>query len=178
MLDKILEFFGFRPTPPPPPPPPPDEDFKLRLIRLHNEYRADHGESALALDFKLDTAAQKHSQWMYDNGRMSHNEGSRDPGDRITEEGYKWSTYGENIAAGYDTPEDVFDGWVHSPGHRANILRGGFKDVGFGIVGKYWTVDFGAKANFGDHMPEGITKEGWSEPVPPPPEPFIPYPPL
>jgi len=176
MLNKILDFFGFGPTPPPNPNPPPvpDGDFKSRLLKLHNDYRVSHGISPLSLNFILGDAAQKHSDWMYANGKMSHNEGSKDPGDRMTEAGYKWSTYGENIAAGYPVPEDVFDGWIHSLGHRANILRESFKDVGFGISGKYWTVDFGAKANFAEYLPGGIAKSGWSEPVPEPPPEFPP----
>ncbi len=182
MLDKILEFLGIRPTPtpPPPPPPPPDGDFKKRLLELHNNYRENRKITPLNLDVLLDNAAQGHSEWMYETGRMSHNQNGKDPGDRMTEAGYKWSTYGENIAAGYETPEDVFDGWLSSPGHRSNIVRSSYKDVGFGIAGKYWTVNFGTKANFDENLPEGLAKEGWSEPLPPPPppEPFIPYPPL
>ena len=40
---------------------------------------------------------------------------------------------GENIAAGYTSPEAVMDGWMHSDGHRANILDDRFKSVGVGV---------------------------------------------
>lgn len=39
---------------------------------------------------------------------------------------------GENIAAGAETPEDVVDGWMNSPGHRRNILDKNFKELGVG----------------------------------------------
>src|SRR3954451_16311324 len=44
---------------------------------------------------------------------------------------------GENIAWGswdYATPANIVDGWMHSPGHRANILNGRFHEIGLGIA--------------------------------------------
>ena len=43
-----------------------------------------------------------------------------------------YRTAGENIAAGYATPEAVVDGWLHSEGHRANILNEDFTQMGGG----------------------------------------------
>lgn len=43
-------------------------------------------------------------------------------------------TAGENIAAGQRTPEEVVTSWMNSPGHRANILNGSFKEIGIGSV--------------------------------------------
>lgn len=69
------------------------------------------------------------------------------PGDRITDAGYRWSTYGENIAKGQRTPAAVMDSWMNSPGHRANILNCSFKELGVGVEdspgGIVWTQDFG-----------------------------------
>src|SRR4051794_6442425 len=39
-------------------------------------------------------------------------------------------TAGENIAFGYETPRALVSGWMHSPGHRANILSRSFHRVG------------------------------------------------
>ena len=39
---------------------------------------------------------------------------------------------GENIAAGYQSPAAVVEGWMNSPGHRANILRESFVHMGVG----------------------------------------------
>ena len=58
-------------------------------------------------------------------------------------------TLGENIAAGNPTPEEVVDSWMHSPGHRANILNKDFKELGVGYCYKdnstykhYWIQMF------------------------------------
>ena len=62
---------------------------------------------------------------------------------------------GENLAWGtgsYGTPRGAVEAWMDSPGHRANILKRSFRDMGVGIVlgvpvsdaaGTTYTVDFG-----------------------------------
>src|SRR5919109_1185606 len=71
--------------------------------------------------------------------------------DRDAVAGYTgWSAIGENIAAGYPTPEAVVAGWMSSPGHRANILSPNFTEIGIGLAqggkyGSYWTQDFGTR---------------------------------
>ena len=56
---------------------------------------------------------------------------------------------GENIAAGQKTPEEVFDSWMNSAGHRGNILNPGFSIMGVGFVYAdddyryYWAQLFG-----------------------------------
>lgn len=53
---------------------------------------------------------------------------------------------GENIAYGYPTPEVAMSEWMSSPGHKANILRGTFSQLGvaaFKSGGEtYWVQDF------------------------------------
>lgn len=43
--------------------------------------------------------------------------------------GIQYWTAGENIAYGYSTPQSVFNAWMNSTGHRANILNSGFEDM-------------------------------------------------
>ncbi|MFD0328838.1 CAP domain-containing protein [Streptacidiphilus monticola] len=54
---------------------------------------------------------------------------------------------GENIARGQQTPAAVMDAWMHSPGHRANILNCSYHSLGVGAYfapgGPWWTQDFG-----------------------------------
>ena len=38
--------------------------------------------------------------------------------------GYDWKAWGENIAAGHQTPESVVQDWVKSPTH-ADVRHGG-----------------------------------------------------
>lgn len=117
-----------------------------RIVELVNAERSKAGCSPVKLNATLTKAAQAHSEDMASHRNMSHtgSDGSS-PGDRITRAGYNWSTYGENVAYGYSTPEQVMAGWMSSPGHKANILNCGFKEIGVGLAqpGNYWTQDFG-----------------------------------
>ena len=115
-----------------------------RVVELVNQERAEAGCAPVTANSTLATAAQRHSEDMASTGTMSHtgSDGS-DPGERITRAGYAWSTYGENVAYGYSTPEQVMQGWMTSPGHKANILNCSFKEIGVGLSGTYWTQDFG-----------------------------------
>ncbi|MFD4243966.1 CAP domain-containing protein [Streptomyces sp. NPDC058525] len=117
------------------------------VVALVNQERAKAGCSALTVNAKLTTAALNHSKDMAAHSNMSHtgSDGS-DPGQRITRAGYAWMTYGENVAYGYSTPEQVMTGWMNSPGHRENILNCSFKEIGVGLAqpNSYWTQSFGA----------------------------------
>ncbi|MBL1106475.1 CAP domain-containing protein [Streptomyces sp. 5-8] len=116
------------------------------ILQLVNAERGKAGCQPLTLNATLTKAAQAHSADMAAHQNMSHtgSDGSN-PGDRITRAGYTWSSYGENVAYGYSTAQQVMAGWMSSPGHRANILNCGFKEIGVGLAqpGSYWTQDFG-----------------------------------
>lgn len=65
------------------------------------------------------------------------------------EVGISYSTAGENIAAGQQTPAAVMNSWMNSTGHRANILNSAFKHIGVGYTysqstqyGAYWVQLF------------------------------------
>ncbi|MFD4789479.1 CAP domain-containing protein [Streptomyces sp. NPDC058459] len=117
-----------------------------RVVELVNAERTKAGCSPVQLNSTLSKAAQDHSADMAAHNTMSHtgSDGS-DPGSRITAAGYRWSAYGENVAYGYSTPEQVMAGWMNSTGHRENILNCSFKEIGVGLAqpGSYWTQDFG-----------------------------------
>jgi uncharacterized protein YkwD len=129
-----------------------DALFECQVIHLINQERANHGIPPLTSNLLLHTAARGHSTNMAQNNFFSHTglDGSS-PGDRITAAGYVWSTWGENIAAGYSTPAQVVAGWMSSTqGHREAILNPNYTEVGIGYAynnsstwGHYWTTDFG-----------------------------------
>ncbi|MFE1878491.1 sigma-70 family RNA polymerase sigma factor [Streptomyces diastatochromogenes] len=125
-------------------------DTVTQVVALVNKERAAAGCGPLTEDPQLEKAAQGHSDDMAARNFFDHtNPDGADPGQRITAAGYRWSTYGENIAQGQQTPQAVMDSWMNSPGHRANILNCSFKDIGVGVHkgsgGPWWTQDFGAK---------------------------------
>ncbi|MCT9006798.1 sigma-70 family RNA polymerase sigma factor [Streptomyces rhizosphaerihabitans] len=121
-----------------------------QVVALVNKERAAAGCGPLTEDAQLEDAARAHSDDMAARAFFDHtNPDGADPGQRITAAGYRWSTYGENIAKGQQTPQAVMDSWMNSPGHRANILNCSFKNIGVGVHkgsgGPWWTQDFGAK---------------------------------
>ena len=120
----------------------------LELVNLERQIQKLH---PLQSDSRLQAAASGHSQDMAAQNYFDHTSlDLRTPGMRISQAGYSWSTYGENIAAGYPTPAAVVEGWMNSSGHRANILSSAFCDLGVGYAyaaestyGAYWTQNFG-----------------------------------
>ncbi|AQT75908.1 sigma-70 family RNA polymerase sigma factor [Streptomyces sp. fd1-xmd] len=121
-----------------------------QVVALVNTERAAAGCGPLKEDPQLRAAAQGHSDDMAARDFFDHtNPDGEDPGQRTTASGYRWSTYGENIAKGQQTAQSVMDSWMKSTGHRANILNCSFKDIGVGVHqgagGPWWTQNFGAK---------------------------------
>jgi uncharacterized protein YkwD len=104
----------------------------------------------LAWHCSLEQSAQSHSTSMADNDYFSHTGiDNSSPGDRITATGYVWRTYGENIAAGYNSEEAVMDAWLASEGHCGNIMNPAFTEMGEASAENassqyitYWTQDF------------------------------------
>jgi uncharacterized protein YkwD len=122
---------------------------------LLNVERRRHGLRPLRESKKLDRAAADHSRAMVRNHYFGHG----DFAGRIRRAGYRGFTLGENIAWGslpYSTPESIVRLWMHSPGHRANILRPQFTEIGIGIAAgapergvsdaATYTTDFGTPA--------------------------------
>ena len=85
-------------------------DFESEVVDLVNVERAAEGLAPLSYDARLAAAARGHSEDMGLQNYFSHTSlDGRTVSDRITDAGYDWNTYGENIAAGQPTPEDVID---------------------------------------------------------------------
>lgn len=81
----------------------------------------------------IDTAAA-HSQDMIDRNFFGHvNPDGDDQGDRLDKAGYPWLSCGENLALHLD-PLQAHDALFQSPGHRANLLRDSFREVGVGVA--------------------------------------------
>ncbi|MFL5846573.1 MAG: CAP domain-containing protein [Solirubrobacteraceae bacterium] len=109
---------------------------------LLNVERARHDLSKLHANRPLQHVATKYAKTMVAGSFFDHVSPSGstfvqrilasaylDPGD-----GY---SLGENLAWGTGilaTPKRIVRAWMHSPGHRANILNGSFRDVGVGLA--------------------------------------------
>ena len=135
---------------------------RAAVLCLHNRIRAERGLPLLRENTRLRRAAVGHSTDMVARGYFEHTA----PGgvsfvDRILAANYArqdqgWSL-GENLAWGTNslsTPSGVVEAWMDSPGHRANILRRAYREIGLGIAlgvpsdsssGATFTADFGVR---------------------------------
>lgn len=119
------------------------------VVALTNGERARAGLAPLAGDPPLARAAQAHCADMVARDFYDHTspDGAQ-PWDRAAAAGSRRRTVGENIACGQRSPAEVVDGWMNSPGHRANILKPEFTHIGVGFTGggragTYWAQVFG-----------------------------------
>jgi len=129
--------------------PAPAPTTQQQVINLTNARRADNGLRPLTVNSTLTAVAQAHAADQASVDTMSHTgtDGS-DPGTRIIRSGYPVAAWGENVAAGYATPDTVMTAWMNSPGHRANILNNTFTQIGIAIAyapdgTPYWAMEFG-----------------------------------
>jgi uncharacterized protein YkwD len=123
------------------PPGEPISTIEQELVNAVNAERTKRGLNPLIVNYSLMEAAWNHSVHMGKVGQLAHQGiGDGTPRDRINATGYKWITYGENVAVGYPNVQAVMTAWMNSPGHRANILNPKFTDIGVAHVvdGKHW----------------------------------------
>jgi uncharacterized protein YkwD len=135
---------------------------RAAVLCLHNKIRAEHDLPALRENKRLRKAALGHSKDMVGDRFFEHTtpEGVTMV-DRILKAKYVredegW-ILGENLAWGtgsLGTPRGAVDAWMDSPGHRANLLKPGYREMGVGVAigvpvsdaaGATYTVDFGAR---------------------------------
>ncbi len=114
--------------------PPPSGTAEGQLFSSLNRERAALGLPALQWDDALASAARQHAVRMAQLDQMSHQlPGEPDLLARATETGARFSVIAENIAIGPD-PSVIHTMWMHSPGHRANILSPELSAVGIAVV--------------------------------------------
>ena len=126
-----------------------DHAFEQRVLELINVERAKAGLGAVSYNGTLDSAAEGHASHMAKVGKMAHDGiGDADPGARARSAGWR-RAWGENVATGQTSPEQVVREWMNSPTHRRNILDPDYKYMGVGYVTaangrSYWAQEFGA----------------------------------
>jgi uncharacterized protein YkwD len=132
--------------------------FQAEVLRLVNQARGTarkcgstkyKAAKAVRGDATLADVATAHSADMAKKDYFSHDSKNGDsPFDRMKDAGYRYTSAGENIAAGYRSPSSVVKAWLNSPGHCRNIMNRHYTELGVGYAtggtyGTYWTQDFG-----------------------------------
>ena len=128
---------------------------------LVNQERTSRGLKPLKANRRLSKAAVKHARDMNLKGYFSHESANGATFvDRIRKTGYVkprlFPSLGEDLAWGsgtLGTPREIVQGWMDSPGHRANILSRKFREAGMGVAfgdpgagqdGVTYALDFGS----------------------------------
>lgn len=129
-----------------------------------NAEREKKGHTVLRRNPHLDAVAQAHAIHMA-KGRFFEHESplGMEVFERLDAAGCpSWSWAGENIAAGYRTPQIAMKEWMDSSGHRKNIRNEEYREIGVGVYydasteyGWFWvqvfaTFDGGTRLHSGD----------------------------
>jgi uncharacterized protein YkwD len=103
---------------------PRSDAWEATVVRLTNARRKAHGLKPLKAAACADRLAEPWTRHMATTRRLVHQ--SLDPFFDCPSVQYA----GENIAVGYETPRALVSGWMHSSGHRANILSRHYHRIG------------------------------------------------
>ncbi len=141
----------------------PAETMDAAVLCLVNFERDQHGLSLLHNQTRLDSAAQRWTNWMVSTDRYTH--GSNFAG-RLMASGYPFLAAGEDIDTGSPTPSAVVTAWMDSAPHCRNILAPLFRDIGIGVsplpvseaanFPGTWTLDLGLSRS------ETAPSQNWS----------------
>ena len=121
---------------------------EAEVIRLVNIERSKKGLQALKADWEISRVARYKSQDMINKKYFSHTSPTYGSPFKMLETfGIRFSSAGENIAYGQQTPAAVMNSWMNSSGHRANILSPSYTHIGVGLAKSssgvyYWTQMF------------------------------------
>lgn len=123
-------------------------NYEQQVVDLVNKERAAAGLPALKANTKLAAVAEKKAEDLRDKNYFDHQSPTYgSPFDMMKQFGITYTSAGENIAKGQRTPQEVMNGWMNSPGHRANILNSSYTEIGVGYVTDsngtaYWVQHF------------------------------------
>ncbi|MFE6223190.1 sigma-70 family RNA polymerase sigma factor [Streptomyces sp. NPDC057854] len=122
-----------------------------RVTALVNRLRAEAGCGPLRTDARLTAAARAYARDMTDRGYYGHASPEGEFADtRMTEAGYRWSAWAENLAQGQRDPADVVASWRGDAAHRRNLLDCSYRDTGVAAVpgpsGTVWVQKLAAPA--------------------------------
>ena len=105
------------------------------LADLTNQERQTQNLPALTVSPLLNEAAQMKANDMATNGYFAHTSPTgKTPWYWLEQAGYNYQYAGENLAINFSDSKDVTDAWLASPGHKANIVKENYTEVGTGVA--------------------------------------------
>ena len=115
------------------PPPAPTAALSREILFFVNEFRRSKGLPALEANSYISSVALGHSRDMLTGKSPFGHDGFRQRIDKIKGKLGPLHVAAENVASGPMSAREVVDGWLHSPGHRRNIM-GDFRLTGIGVA--------------------------------------------
>jgi uncharacterized protein YkwD len=113
-----------------------------QVVERSNAFRASQGLQPVLVDARLSRAAEGFAAYLARTDEFGHSADGRDPAARAQDAGYAMCMVAENLAlegstAGFETSElagDFVEGWIASPGHRANLLAADATQTGVAVA--------------------------------------------
>ncbi|HZJ29021.1 MAG TPA: CAP domain-containing protein [Solirubrobacterales bacterium] len=130
-------------------------ELEIAVLCETNARRVEQGLPPLIRNEELSASARGHAADMLKLSYLAHESRSgTTPTSRAHAAGYPEDVVccGENIAGSHPHAKAVVDAWMNSPGHRKNILRTEYREIGIGIAGP--------PSHFVQVFAEGSTGEG------------------
>lgn len=108
-----------------------DDTYAMEVIDIVNEERRKRGYSELTVNDSLMAAASIRAEELIEKYAHTRPDGTS-CFTSVKDMGVTYSSVGENIAYGQSSPEAVMTSWMNSSGHKKNILKSGFEEIGVG----------------------------------------------
>lgn len=112
------------------------------MLARSNAFRAEQGLPPVQPQGAISNAAREFARYMARTDRYGHEADGRTPVQRTQAQGYPHCMVAENIAMLYDSrgfsegalARGFVQGWIESPGHRANLLSPEATDIGLAVA--------------------------------------------
>lgn len=105
------------------------------LLTETNDRRTEANLPTLTLNPRLTQAAEEKANDMLENQYWSHTSPTGiEPWHWIDQADYAYAEAGENLAKNFTTAGGTVSGWMASDGHRENMLKPSYQEVGFAVI--------------------------------------------
>ncbi|MCX6737375.1 MAG: CAP domain-containing protein, partial [Candidatus Parcubacteria bacterium] len=105
------------------------------IVEMTNQTRAKEGLNTLKVNPELSAAAAAKADDMIKNGYFAHFSPTNvSPWFWIKQNGYNYKYAGENLAMNFSETDQVINGWLNSPSHKANLLNNNYQDIGVAVL--------------------------------------------